>query len=767
MNPNSEVERYCQLVLADTTLKKAQQRRCGVEMPLIIPQRKLKGSQLESLGGYLGVPLREMRLGAGKPPFVVDDYLGEEKVRAGEEVSLVLDSGSQGFWVMDFGEGKNGESITEASSLGTLVGDYELVCGKRGGPTFTIRIPQQWRDFQGANDLLSMKPNIVKGQGLQCLIVGNPFLQAVALTFDVSRMMAVLSHLDVDGNRCAEYQGPKSIVSKEQSALAAQPPNIRSNRLPIKDGKLVLPSLAQSSLSTSAPEKDTVPIATDVALDLRFMTYPSSTETSLVSVETRKATDLILPCLDVVVSNAQGARVFMSQIFDTGSGVNLLMDIDMSTTEVCPAGQCFCERGGLVGNALGKTSLLGGNSSSCGPCNQPNVGSKQGNGGGICNSYCCTPEGVSCDSEMPCSVTFCTGVVSYQPRFVTMSFPSENVGDGGALRLGNVQRVFAGSAQPTCVPGVNTGLFGAWFWDAPLVGSSGKNTSSKAAGIPYYLLGAIGQIGGENENYTLKFWRSDLKKAKETVALGQKFQKNNPKVPMRPWWANHSNPPAESPSPVEPPSSPTSSPPASSPFPPSAPPTQASPSVAQPPTFAASPSFADPPSFAASPSFADPPSFAASPGFAPPTPVDRKTSDSWNISEGAAYSQNRDGGTQQIVIIETDWGNETRARHNRSKTSGNPLEAEPEPLEPNLLLRNPADAPGPETLRSRSNRSHGPVPETHNADWVLRGLAIAGIAILAILLVVVVGRRRERGSEGYEDAYVMNSDTPTAASLQT
>ena len=288
---------------------------------------------------------------------------------------------------MDFGEGKNGESITEASSLGTLVGDYELVCGKRGGPTFTIRIPQQWRDFQGANELLSMKPKIIKGQGLQCLIVGNPFLQAVALTFDISRMMVVLSHLDVEGNRCAEYEGPKSIVSKEQSSLAAQPPNIRSNRLPIKDGKLVLPSLAQSSLSTSAPEKDTVPIATDVALDLRFMTYPSSADTSLVSVETRKATDLILPCLDVVVSNAQGASVFMSQIWDTGSGTNLLMDIDMSTTEVCPEGQCFCERGGLVGNALGKTSLLGGASSSCGPCNQPNVGSKQGDGGGVCNSF--------------------------------------------------------------------------------------------------------------------------------------------------------------------------------------------------------------------------------------------------------------------------------------------------------------------------------------------------------------------------------------------
>jgi hypothetical protein len=742
MNPNSEVERYCQLVLADTTLEEARARRCSVEMPLIIPQRKLAGSQLESLGGFMGVPLREMRMGAGKPPLIVDDFLGERAVTNGDEVALVLDSGSQGFWVLDYTTGKNLDSIIEAATLGSLVGDYELVCGKRGGPTFTIRIPQQWRDFQGANQLLSTKPQSGQGQGLQCLIVGNPFLQAVAVTFDVSRMMAVLSHLDVDGNRCAQYQGPKSIVSKEQSSLAAQPSNIKS-RLPIKDGKLVVPSLAQSSLSMSAPEKDRVPIASDVALDLRFMKYPNSPDTSLVSVETRKATDLILPCLDVVVTNAQGSSVFMSQVFDTGSGVNLLMDIDMSTTEVCPSGQCFCEKGGLVGNALAGNALAGAASSTCGPCTEPNVGSKQG-GGSVCNSFCCTPEGVSCDNEMPCSQHFCTGVVSYQPRLVSMSFPSENVGEKGVPHLGNVQRVFSGSAQPTCVPGVNTGLFGAWFWDAPLVGSSGKNTSSKAAGLPYYLLGAIGQIGGKNENYTLKFWRSDLKKAKESVALGKKSLTNNPNVPTRPWWDSPSNPPAEppSPSPVEPPSSPPSAAPASSPFPPSAP-----------------PSFA-PPSFA-------PPSFAPPPSFEPPGPIDRKTCESWDISEGAAYSQNRDGGTQQIVIIETDWGNETRARRKGAKKSGKPLEEEPEPLEPNLPPMNPGDSLGPEFLRSHSTRTHAPMPETHNADWVLRGLAIAGVVILAIILFVAIGRRRDGGNEGYEDAYVMNTDTPAAASLQT
>ena len=786
MNPDSEVERYCQMVLADTTLKPALEKHCSVEMPLIIPQRKLAGSKLESLGGYLGIPLREMRLGQGHPPLIVDEFLGD-KAKSGDEVALILDSGSQGFWVIDFTEGQDGQSITAQSTLGTYMGDYELVCGKRGGPTFTIRIPQQWRNFEGADELLSHGPKIEKGQGLQCLIVGNPFLQAMALTFDVSRMAAVLSHLDIDGNRCETYQGPKSIVSKQQSSLAAQPANLKHNHLPIKDGKLDVPSLAQTSLSTSAPEKDKTPIATDVTLDLRLMTYPNAPTGSLLSVETRKATDLIMPCLDVVVTNAQGKKVYMSQIFDTGSGVNLLMDIDMSSTEVCPSGTCFCENGGLVGQAFGKNSLASANSGSCGVCSNPVTGSKQG-GGTVCNSYCCTPDGVSCDNQMPCSVFFCTGVVSYEPKFVSMSFPSENTGKTNKVHLSNVPRVFAGSAQPTCVPGVNTGLFGAWFWDAPLVGSSGKNSSTQAAGIPYYLLGALGQIGGKYENYTLKFWRSDLKKAKQSVVLGQQRIKNNPNVPTKPWWEDQPIPPADAPtaSPSLPPTEAPSEPPSVAPgapsptAAPSAPPPTAAPSAAPSPAQlspAMSPAQPSPSTWPLAPGAPVP-----SPAFLVPPPSSsyENRRESWDISEGAAYNQNRDGGVQQVVIIETDWGNETmrQKKGNANPNRRSAREADSDDAIPRGGLLKDSDYAAPrkgllkdsdDTIPAASVALHdsASAAKPPSRDWVLRGLAIAGVVILGIILILAVGRYRTQGTNDYDSAYVVNGEVPGEASLQT
>jgi len=49
----------------------------------------------------------------------------------------------------------------------------------------------------------------------------------------------------------------------------------------------------------------------------------------------------------------------------------------------------------------------------------------------------------------------------------------------------------------------------------------------------------------------------------------------------------------------------------------------------------------------------------------------------------------------------------------------------------------------------------------------MRGLAIAGVVLLAILLVLAIGRRREGGLEGYDDAYVMSNEMPSASSLQT
>ena len=367
MNPDSEVRRFCQLVLADTSLQEAQQRGLSVEMALKIPQRVVKASS-ETVGGYMGVPLREVRFGKNATPIVVDEFLGPERVRRKEECVLVLDSGSQGFWVMDFTEGADGSNLLSPTSLGTYKGDYELVLGDRptkrkpAPGTFTIKIPQQWRGFEGGEKLLRMPPTIVKGQKLQCIIVGNPWLQALALTFDVARMRVALSHLDSNGDRCRSYQGPSSTASAASSSLAAIPTSLREARLPYRDGKLLLPSLAQTSLATAAPEAQKQPIATDVALDMRFMTYPQETEgeaSSLVSAETQSATALVLPCLDVVVTNSQGRQAYISQIFDTGSGVNLLVGAEAEAASLCEPGACFCEGGGWSATSLERTCWAG------------------------------------------------------------------------------------------------------------------------------------------------------------------------------------------------------------------------------------------------------------------------------------------------------------------------------------------------------------------------------------------------------------------------
>ena len=695
MNPDAEIRKFSQLVLADTSAKKALDRKLAVEMALLVPQRKLRGSKVESVGGFMGVPLRELRLGQGKPPFLVDDFLGKEAVKRREEVILVLDTGSQGFWVMDMTRGEDGASLMEQASLGSFVGDYELVLGDRGKETFTIKIPQQWRDFEGASQLLAQPPSTVKDQGLQCLIVGNPFMQAVAMTFSprLSPPTVFFSHLDSEGRRCSQYQGPTTIVSRQQSALslAVRPQEVRSGHLPLKDGRLHVPSLVDTSLAMAAPPRASSRKASDVTLDLRFMKFPSASAgrsrggEDLISVESRSATDLIIPCLDVLVTDDQGNQVYNTHIFDTGSGVNLSLDValDPAKSQSCPPGACYCASPGRVGATFAKSIASARNAEACGPCSNETTQSKQGGSAGICNTYCCTPEGVSCSDEMPCSVVFCTGVVSYAPKFSLMSFPSENSEDGGELHLQSVPRVFTGKAQAACVPGVQSGLFGAWYWDSPLKSPGSESSPTEASGLPYYLLEALGQIGTENENYTLKFWRTDLRKAPESVKVGASTVSNAQKAPKKPWWDGGGSP-VEPPSPVAPPPTPVGPPP-----------TPVAPSPVSPPS---SPVF--PPSSPGSPSPpVDPPASSPASPPAPPCNQDNRSDQRKSdlIGENAS-------GTQQIVIV-SGGGHDA---------AGRPLATPPLPVD--------ASAP--------------PVDPKGKRDWFLIGLAIAGVSLLVILLLV-------------------------------
>lgn len=714
MNGNSDAIKKCQLVLADTSLAAASQAKCSVEMKLHIPQQmpQARGRPAETLGGYMAVPLRELRLGQGTPPFVTDDFLGAQ-AKDGPGVLLVLDTGSQGFWVMDFCEGANGQSLMGAATLGSLVGDYELVVGDRGGETFSIRIPQQWRDFTGADQLLATPPTAFKGSGLQCLIVGNPWMQALAMTFDVSRMRVALSHLDVAGNRCQSFQGPPSTVRQglARASFAQQPAPLHRQRLPIRevDGKLVFsgPSLAQTSLATAAPEDDKMPVASDVTLDLRLMMYPvvpPGESSAIVARETSSAADLSEPCLDAVITNRAGRSVYVTQIFDTGSGQNLLVNVD-AAGEDCAAGVCFCEGSGLVGDAFGKGAPK------CGPCSSPDQ-AKAG-GGGICNTFCCTADGVSCGDMMPCSVSYCTGVVSYKPQFTTMTFPSE-IPSGSKAFLKNVPKVFAGAARPACTPGVSTGLFGAWFWDSALKSRTGKATSSKAAGLPYYLLAQLGQIGGKNENYTLKFFRSDLRAADKFVRVGQPPRAGGvPDAPTQPWWATAEGPTrlgAPAPAPSAPPQGPA--PAAAPPAVPPASPTGAAPAPA-------SPTGAPSPAGPASPTGAPPPA---------PAPASRKEPapvDSSSAAGSSTFNQNRDGGVQQVVVVEREMP-EQWMRFLKQNPPTSPDDVKP-------LLQGGGPPNRPEDLGSPGTKKPA------DNKWIM-GLLIASVVIGALVLIALLSR---------------------------
>ena len=118
----------------------------------------------------------------------------------------------------------------------------------------------------------------------------------------------------------------------------------------------------------------------------------------------------------------------------------------------------------------------------------------------------------------------------------------------------------------------------------------------------------------------------------------------------------------------------------------------------------------------------------------PGTPGTSTSNDVWQLGEGAAYSQNREGGTQQIVIIDKDWGNANSRRHGASQSPPHDADAEDGRLEG--------------TTRTRGSRGGDGNPPS--VDWMLRGLAIAGVIILVIVLLAVFNSRRGGNDAAYE-----------------
>jgi len=148
-----------------------------------------------------------------------------------------------------------------------------------------------------------------------------------------------------------------------------------------------------------------------------------------------------------------------------------------------------------------------------------------------------------------------------------------------------------------------------------------------------------------------------------------------------------------------------------------------------------------------------------------------------DISEGSAYNQNREGGVQQVVIIETDWGKEEMHRRRGARPHKN-YEPSPTDGEGNSSRGgNFQEGPPQDILRDPGSPTDDGAPRGFSKtpgdrggasrDWVLRGLAIAAVSILAVLLLFLIFRSGGRESDRREPSYVMTDDYPQGTSLQT
>jgi len=705
MDAADDARRWAQLVFADTSAAKAVEAKSGVRMKMYVPkQRAAPGGAPKTLGGFMALPLRAVHMGGGTQRYDTSQFLDPRANGSG--VTVVFDTGSQGFFIIDTTRGKDGRGLlaTLPGGYGGNSGAYELELGDPDGPTFTVSIPEQWRDYVGAPSLITQPADPAPNTDSQTIILGNCWLQAVALTFDLPAMQAVLSHLDKDGNRVSAYAGPKSSVTPPLARGVAPYRLDQPRSSPFRDGSYLGPELEATSLARVAPPEASRPKASDVTLDLRIMAFSSFGRkqkggTQLIASEVRGTRDQVMFTLDADVQLADGRVTRVSKIVDTGSGVNLLLDTDFAPeTDLLGAsnGAEYCQNGGTVAQVFSGAAALGAAPNArCGPCADDLKGAHQ-SGGGFCNDFCCTPENISCSTQLPCAVSFCTGVLAYKPAMAKLKLASEN----GTELLQSLAS-FAGNASAACTPAPTIGIWGFWFWDsAPKNPDAPSGTVTRATALPYYVLAQLGQLRQDLENYTLKFWRSDLGQGSGAVAVGRPPLAKIP-GPNGPVWqptapgapAPAGRPPAAKP-PAFAPGAPAFAPGAPA-FPPAAP--------AFPPAAPAFPPAA--PAFSpAAPAF--PPAFPpATPGPAPTGPG--TPYDPTNIGREATYSRNAENGVQQVVVIE------------KGAFPG-------------------CEQPGADDARARTPRLAQSAAPPGPAENVVRPLLLALLALLGVFLLLLV-----------------------------
>lgn len=474
--------RHGQVVFADSSADVAVRRGCGSKLRMFLPpppSQPCAPPQARSRrAGYMAVALHAADLGGRKvSPLDVQDYCGRV---CAERLLVVVDTGSEGFWVDDDTGGPGTAPFLEHFGLASADARKAFVfsLGERGG-VFDLGLPPEWLRLAGSSVLRGPRKS-AGGPRTQTLFLGNAWLQAVALTFNCSRRTVVVSHLDGLGRRCEGFQGPAASFGRSSQES-------KYNAPPLLGGF-------------------------DVCVDLRFMTaVPAGTLDdrggTVLRIETDACDAVTEPFLDATLALPGGdAFVLISQTFDTGSGYSLVeLEAFEEVRGPGPAPECL--GAGTVADVFYRATGSG-RVRRC--ASEGEAGDDRG-----CSDVCCLAEDTEATTAMRCSVSYCNGLLSYEPAFASLSFPLEHEGD----RLESTV-AFLGKAKARCVPAPREGVWGCWFWEGPTEGET--PVEGYRGSLPGYVLRRLGLQGGDLANFTYKAWRTDLNRNSErSVVVGR------------------------------------------------------------------------------------------------------------------------------------------------------------------------------------------------------------------------------------------------------
>lgn len=509
------VERSGSVVFADS------QRTAGVATKLIVPHYT-HDNQDWSIGGVMCVPLKGLVISGVKFDLTSFPKLTDYGL------VLAIDTGSEGFFVIDDTGSQDQPSVTDIIAenqqpIGDGTGEYSIIIGTNDGKDFVIRNPEQWRTGDLAEVIRRRPfrtaepagPNGLSSAGRsQMFMVGNAWLQAIAVTFCPRAGLVYFAHLDKDGNRAKGYLGPES-PPKASSTAALSASQLAgdvlpSNKLPPfwQHTGYLGASLTEISYPVATAAPGAPPPSTDLELPITFMSSmgPGTDQRA----ESKDPSRLSEPCLTATFPLVGGGTRQVTQVLDTGSGISIVMG-GTSTPQVsvsadsCP--ECGCV--GTGGQAMDLVSLFRAyNPGADVPkrCTDPSREAQCGKG---CCSQCCLGEfdvagnPLGAQTQIKCAVSYCTGMLQYAPSFAFADFsPSfKNI------------RVFLARGTPVCEPAVSSGLWGCWFWanQEKIKGNQNKDDIIQhSSTLPFYVLRAMQQESGEMANMTFKFWRSDL-----------------------------------------------------------------------------------------------------------------------------------------------------------------------------------------------------------------------------------------------------------------